>query len=382
MYGLKQAGKIWGSLLLLHLLSWKFEQTSTDPRALILRRGPEVIIIIIVIDHMMFVTNSLQLLSEVKERLEREFDVKFFGSISSFICWDIRRSLSGIECSQQTYARKLISKHGLNHANGTWTPLPVNCDIRQAQQGEVHLQRKEHMEYRQLVGELLYLSVCTRPDISFAVGALARSLHAPTQRHSVLAKRVLRYVSGNSTLGIFYPETSNTGMQAYSDADWAGCLETRHSTSGFIISVNGAPVSWKSTKQSIVALSSAESEFVSLATASRELSWLRRIYAELSQGLHLNNCQPLAPTTIYTDSTAAIALIQRDGTNARTKHISVRYNFVKDLNKNGVISLQFIRSQFQLADILTKPVNANILRSILPFILQPFETKYPRDETT
>lgn len=137
MYGLKKAGKIWGSLLLSHFLSWKFEQTATHPRALIYRRGSEVIIILVVVDDMMFVKNSNNLLDAVKAQLEKDFDVKFFGSISSFIGWDISRSLFGIECWQKTYSKRLIAIQNLNKANGTWKLLPVNSDFRPAQPGEV-----------------------------------------------------------------------------------------------------------------------------------------------------------------------------------------------------------------------------------------------------
>lgn len=150
-------------------------------------------------------------------------------------------------------------------------------------------------------------------------------------------------------------------------------MDTRHSTSGYIILVNGSPVSWKSTKQSVVALSSAEAEYVSLSTTAREVCWIRRLYAELSQAQQLHQCLSINPTTIFSDSTAAIALVQKDNVNARTKHISVRYHFIKNLYNQHVISLSFVRSELQLADILTKPVNYKTVTTIIPRLLCIFD---------
>lgn len=184
-----------------------------------------------------------------------------------------------------------------------------NADIRAAQEFERLLNRHQHGEYRRQVGEFLYLAVYTRPDISFAVGALARGLHAPTIRHKDMVRRVLRYLSGTRKQTMsFKANPTPVRLESYTDADWASCTSTRQSTTGQVIMANGTPVSWRSTRQSIGTLSSTESEYVALSTTGREVAWLCRLYAEIGQGGPLRACKAPRSTPLFTDSTGAIAL--------------------------------------------------------------------------
>lgn len=151
--------------------------------------------------------------------------------------------------------------------------METNADLLPMQPGERALALKDHSRHRLQVGELLYLAVCTRMDIMFAVAALARSVHAPTERHSKMLLRLLRYVSATPDHSIKYSVAPVVpGLLTYSDADWAGCLESRRSTSGSVHFHNRSPVSWKSTRKTIVALSSAEAEYVALSSTVKELT--------------------------------------------------------------------------------------------------------------
>lgn len=159
-------------------------------------------------------------------------------------------------------------------ANGSKIPLAVNADVSATHTDEILLERCEHAQYRSLVEELFYLALCTRPYITYAVAALALQLHTPSEEHLKLVKRVLRYVSGTRNYGFTYirRKMQCIELNAFVNADWAGDTVVRKSTTGFIISLNSVPISWKSKNQTIVCLSSAEAEYVAFSTCAKEVS--------------------------------------------------------------------------------------------------------------
>ena len=370
MYGLKQAGEIWSSVLVTSLLSWKFKQSNIDPRVFLKKEGNQFVIIVTVVDDMMFVSNSPNMLETVKTKLRESFDVKFFGTLSSFIGWEIEQGNGYIRISQSRYTDETLTKHGLERANRAWTPLPSNLPSNI--NGKA-LSQPEHAKYRVTVGELLYLSVCTRPVLSFTVGFLARQVHAPNQFHLGYLKRVLRYLSDSRNLGIRYQcqasQDERTSLHASCDADWAGDKESRKSGSGFVVCLNSASISWKSRRQSIVALSSTEAEYISMYTFSKSLFWMRRLHWELQQVQPFTDDAKMPPTILYSENTAALSLAVNDQISAKSKHIEVRFHHIRQNVKNGVFVLRYIASSHQVADVLTKPVTYDVLKKLRPILL-------------
>ena len=167
----------------------------------------------------------------------------------------------------------------------------------------------------------MYLSVCSRPDIAFAVGSLARHSAKPGKSHWTAVKRVLRYLSGTINQGIIFRRSESASIVGYSDADWAGDRQDRKSTSGYLFQIAGGPISWRSKKQDTVALSTAEAEYVALSFASQETIWLRRLTSEL-------NSPPDGPTTILEDNQSAIAMARNPQFHGRAKHIDIRHHFI------------------------------------------------------
>ncbi|XP_055589903.1 uncharacterized protein LOC129742083 [Uranotaenia lowii] len=206
-------------------------------------------------------------------------------------------------------------------------------------------------DYRSLVGSLLYISVNARPDIAAATAILGRKVNHPTEADWVAAKRVIRYLRGTIDRKLVF-DGSPLVLTGYSDADWAGNHASRKSTSGFVFMMGGAAISWRSRQQSIVALSSMESEYVSLSEAAQETVWLRRLLTDLG----LSQKQP---TTLYEDNQSCIAFVRSERVNKRSKHIETKEAFVKDLCAKGVIRLQYLCTEDMLADSLTKPLGAN-----------------------
>lgn len=195
-YGLKQAVKIWGSLLMETVTSFCFAPTESNSRVLTARTGNDFVHVLIVVDDMLFAINSRRLLDKLKDRLREHFDVKFFEELTTFIGWEIRRTSCGMKISQERYANEILHHHGLEEGNATWKPMAVDADLWPAMASEKTLSHPQHSEYRRIVGEILHLAVLTRPDIAFAVSALARSVHAPTMRHCEMVRRAWRYLSG------------------------------------------------------------------------------------------------------------------------------------------------------------------------------------------
>ena len=194
--------------------------------------------------------------------------------------------------------------------------------------------------------------------MAFAAGKLARFCEKPQQKHWIAVKRVFRYLSGSTDLGLLFDGTSPLELSGYSDLDWAGDLGDRKSTGGFVFSMANGPVSWSSRKQTIVAASSCEAEYISLSTASKEAIWLRRLANDVlrcapTQGIMIKSKDP---TPLKSDNQGAIALAQNESINRRNKHIDIAYHFVRDAVKRGEVVLEYVPTTAMVADVFTKPL--------------------------
>ena len=206
--------------------------------------------------------------------------------------------------------------------------------------------------YRQLIGSLMYLAAVTRPDLAYTVATLSKFLDSSTGEHWNASKRVLRYVAGTTDLKIIYGRERSNELVAYSDADWANCVNTRRSTSGVVLLLNGGPIVWFSRKQGVIATSTTDAEYVAAHDAGKEILWTRQLLKEI-------NCDQNKPTTLYCDNAAAEKLIVNPKFHRRTKHIDVKYHYTRELVENGIINVKHISSNQQLADILTKSQTKN-----------------------
>jgi len=206
-------------------------------------------------------------------------------------------------------------------------------------------------EYASIVGGLMFAACVTRPDIMCAVGQLSQFLNNPSSKHMSAAKRVLRYLKGTSSLGITY-RPPPLHLQGYSDADWAGDMDTRRSTTGYIVMLNNGAIAWKSRRQPTVALSTMESEYMALTDATKELKWVRMLLAELG---HSNNkSADEIPTVVFSDNQSAIALGKNPVSHARAKHIDLRHHFIREAIQDQIIWVQYIPTAEMTADSLTK----------------------------
>ena len=187
------------------------------------------------------------------------------------------------------------------------------------------------------------------------MSCVARFCANPTKEHWTAVKRILRYLKGTSNLGLLYRENSPAEVIGYSDADWAGDVGDRKSTSGYIFLLGGAAISWKSSKQTCVALSTAEAEYVALSAAAQEAMWLQLLTSDL-----LN--KSIRETTILEDNQSAICLAKSQQVHGRTKHIDIKYHFIRDLVEAGRIKLTYCASEDMVADMFTEGLS-NSLRN-------------------
>nr|GEZ47194.1 retrovirus-related Pol polyprotein from transposon TNT 1-94 [Tanacetum cinerariifolium] len=239
------------------------------------------------------------------------------------------------------YALEILHKHGMEKGQSIGTPL----DTKPKLDADLSGNPVDQNDYRSKIGSLMYLT-SSRPDIVQAVCFCARYQSRPTKKHLKEVKRIFRSLRGIVNMGLWYPKGSSFGLTAFSDADHAGCIDSRKSTSGGIQFLGDKLVSWMSKKQNCTAISSAEVEYVALSASCAQVMWMRTQLQDY--GFNYNNIP------LYCDSQSAIAISSNPVQHSRTKHIHTRYHFIKEQVENGIIELYFVRTEYQLADMFTK----------------------------
>ena len=348
IYGLKQSSRCWNAALDSHLRKTGFSQSNSDP-CIYASGGDDPFYIGVYVDDLILAGKDKAKMKRVKEELSSEFDIKDLGKLSYFLRMSIvqNQEEKKIWMGQPTYTEKLISRMGMSNCKPVSTPADPSNHLMKATEDE---EAVDQPLYQSLIGSLMYLATCTRPDIAYSVGVLARFSSKPNQSHWTAAKRVLRYLKGTSNLGIVFRGDNSDVPLAFSDADWAGDIGDRKSTSGYMFCIAGGPVSWRSKKQSTVALSTAEAEYVALSSAAQECVWMRRLNSELGNSRG-------EPTTVMEDNQSCIVMAKNPQHHGRSKHIDIKYHFVRELVENETIKLKYCPTKEKIADILTKGLN-------------------------
>ncbi|PKU86287.1 Retrovirus-related Pol polyprotein from transposon TNT 1-94 [Dendrobium catenatum] len=341
LYGLKQAPRQWFEKLTTFLQDHGFRFTRSDPSLLIFRRNNIQIFLLIYVDDILITGNNPAALAELLSKLHDQFALKQLNQLSLSLGIQIIRQKSGLFLTQQHYAEKLLRDSGLADCKAADTPLAPKSKGHTA----ISPPFSDPTLYRRLAGSLQYLSI-TRPDIAFATNQACQHMHQPTVQNFQDLKRLLRYIKGTLSFGL--PITAgDLTLRTYTDADWASDSSDRKSISGFCTFLGPNLISWTVKKQVTVAKSSTEAEYRSLSAATSDVIWLRRLVEEL-------DLPQQSPTPIHCDNTSAIALARNPVFHARTKHIEIDYQFIRQHLKTGAISITHIPSDAQIADILTK----------------------------
>jgi hypothetical protein len=329
-----------------------FTENSADPCVFIRTDGEVVAIVAVYVDDLIILTSTKEEMEHVKQDMEDNFKMKDMGQLHYCLGISIEINVNEglVWIHQRQYVYSMLKKFGLEYANPVCTPADMNVKL---EKNDGVSQPADQKLFQSLVGSLLYAAMATRPDIAQAVGAVSKFNSNPSEAHMTAAKRILRYLKGTANFGLKYRKCTSTGdaigLFGYSDADWAGDIDDRHSTTGIIYMMTGAAVSWFSKKQSVVALSTLEAEYIALSCASQEAVWIRRLLHDLGQKID-------RPTVIKEDNQGAIAMAQNPAGHSRTKHIDIRHHFVREAIQDGIISLEYCPSKDMFADLLTKPL--------------------------
>ena len=246
--------------------------------------------------------------------------------------------------NQTAYIDRKLAQFRMSDAITAATPIDSNTVYRTNDDFTI-----TEFPYREAVGSLVYLATQTRPDIIYAVSVLSRYASNPSQAHINAVRRVFRYLLGTRQRGIILG--GKGGICAFSDSDWAGDVDTRRSTTGFIISCGG-PIVWHSRLQTTVALSTCEAEYIALSECSRVLLWIRNILIEIRL------VEPDVLIPLYCDNRSAVAQLVHDSISARVRHVDIKYHFVRSLARDNILSVEWIQSANQRADGLTKALNS------------------------
>ena len=341
LYGLKQAPRAWYDELSNFLVSKGFSKGSIDPTLFINKKGDDILLVQVYVDDIIFGSTNLKLSKKFEKLMHSKFEMSMMGELKFFLGIQIHQSPRGIFLNQAKYAQEILKKHGMTSCDSVGTPMatkPLDADPSGTP--------VDQTKYRSMVGALMYLTA-TRPDLMHATCYCARYQARPTEKHLKEVKRIFRYLSHTINMGLWYPKDTGFELTAFSYSDHAGCLDTRKSTSGGIQFLGGDKlVSWSSKKQDCTSMFFAEAEYVSLTACCAQVLWLR---TQLTYyGFNFDRIP------VYYDSQAAIAISYNPVQHSRTKHIDVRYHFVKDQVEKGIVELFFVGTEYQLADLFTK----------------------------
>lgn len=315
-----------------------------EPCVYVKKVGKDLIITALYVDdfYIFYSTDKNDLLT----LLETNFCVKNLGSITNCLGINVSRDRSNhiIKLDQSDYINKLLIKYGMQNCKPVSTPMMINCKLQKNE--------SEHLDdymynYRELLGSLMYLSVCTRPDIAFACSQLSQFSNNFDKTHWQALKRILRYLGGKINYCLYFYRSNDLGITAFCDADWANDITDRKSYTGYVVKLGKNTISWESRKQRCVALSSTEAEYLSISDVCKELCFTRNFLSEIvNVGI---------PITVYNDNQSAHKLLEcKEYCHKRTKHIDLRYHYVKDLIRKNVLIIKYMPSEQMTADVLTK----------------------------
>nr|AAN05371.1 Putative retroelement [Oryza sativa Japonica Group]AAP53179.1 retrotransposon protein, putative, Ty1-copia subclass [Oryza sativa Japonica Group] len=344
LYGLKQAPRAWYERLRDFLLSKDFKIGKVDTTLFTKIIGDDFFVCQIYVDDIIFGSTNEVFCKEFGDMMSREFEMSMIGELSFFLRLQIKQLKDGTFLSQTKYIKDLLKRFGLEDAKPIKTPMVTNGHLDLDEGGKpVDLKL-----YHSMIGSLLYLTA-SRPDIMFSVCMCARFQVAPKECHLVAVKRILRYLKHSSIIGLWYPKGAKFKLVGYSDSDYAGCKVDRKSTSGSCQMLGRSLVSWSSKKQNSVALSTAEAEYVSAGSCCAQLLWMKQIL--LDYGISFTK------TPLLCDNDSAIKIANNPVQHSRTKHIDIRHHFLRDHVVKSDIVISHIRTEDQLADIFTKPLD-------------------------
>ena len=349
LYGLKQAGRRWYKKLVEIMEKLGFKRCDVDQAVFYRRKGSTLIIVLVHVDDCTIAGTSIALILRFKIEIAKFVAITDLGELHWILGIEVKRIRENrsIHLSQKSYIESMLRRYGFEDLKPVSLPMETSVRLTSAQSPsttqEIAIMR--NIPYQEAVGSLMYASLGTRPDITYAVQTVSRFSKNPGQAHWDAVKRIFRYLKGTKEFWLTYGGQQKE-LKRYADAD-GSMAEDRHAISGYTFLLHGGAVSWAAKRQEIVSLSTTESEYVAVTHASKEALWLRSLITQLFD-------VKLDPTPLFSDNQSAIALTKDHQYHPRTKHIDIRFHFIRWIIENGSIRLIYCPTDDMLADTLTK----------------------------
>ncbi|KAJ9545388.1 LOW QUALITY PROTEIN: hypothetical protein OSB04_025095 [Centaurea solstitialis] len=366
LYGLKQAPRAWYDSLSQFLVGSGYSKGKIDNTLFVKREGEHIMLVQIYVDDIIFGSTCPNFCDTFSKLMMTRYEMSMMGELNFFLGLHVKQLSAGIFINQAKYIKDILKKYNLENAKIMKTPMSPSCALDSDPDGIA----VDVTTYRGMIGSLMYLTA-SRPDIMFSTCLCARYQSKPKVSHLKAVKRIFRYLKGTVNLGLWYPKGSGYELTGYTDADHGGCKLDRKSTSGHIQFLGDKLVSWASKKQNCVSLSTAEAEYVAAASCCSQIIWMRTQLRDY--GFKFDKIP------IYCDSKSAIAISCNPVQHTKTKHIDIRYHFIKDHVEKGTIELYFVNTEFQLADLFTKALDEkrfNFLITKLGYMIQPMNHRF------
>lgn len=348
IYGLKQSARAWYIRVEDCLLKLGYKKSDYEPCLFIkIYKDVKVYIALFVDDFFVFY-NCLNEYTLLINKLVEKFRIKDLGQLKQCLGMNINVYKDSITVDQKQYIDIILKRFNMSDCSSCDTPMEINLKLEK----DMNNNSNKNYPYQQLIGSLMYLSVLTRPDITFSVSFLSQYNNCFNESHWKHLKRLLKYLKGTREYGLVYKKT-NCNMHGFVDADWASCSLDRRSYTGFCFLMSNSVVSYESKKQKTVALSSTEAEYMALSESCKEGIYLMNLLNELVQYVS-------KPLHLYSDNQSSIKLASNAlFHNKRTKHIDIRYHYVRECVLEDKVKIEYVSTNDMPADILTKSLCKN-----------------------
>jgi hypothetical protein len=366
--GLKQSGRVWHSHFHSILLAQNFAQCNSAPCLYLRPHAGGIVLVGLFVDDLLLInhsTDSSALEDLINKELSAYLKIKYSPDLDKFLGAEFNITEDGIRMHLSSYIKSIVERFDEEDSSSAPTPALASPDSSANAADEAFLLRVDKLTYQSITGAAMFCQTTCRPDIAHAVNLLSRRMSQPRVCDLRAARRVLRYLRDTAGLGLLFPFDSHptlSGLHAFADSDWANDRVERRSTSGYIALYNGAPISWHSGLQPVIALSTCEAEYVSLCDCCREIAYIRQLLAFLQ-------CAPIRATPIYEDNQGTIDLVHNPVHHRRTKHVDVKYHYIRQAEAAGVVLVHKVPTLDNRADLFTKPLSGSLFATHVSALL-------------
>ena len=352
LYGLKQAPRQWNEKFNSFLVSYGLEPSQQDPCIYVCRQEEKgLILLALYVDDGLLACSKPAVMGKMLKDLDRAFKIRT-SDPDVFVGLEISRCRhsKSISVGQPAYIDRMLARFHMTDCKPVKTPGVAGSRLTK----EDVPADEDDFPYREAVGSLMFAMTCTRPDIAFEVSAVARFVEMPASSHKTAVKRILRYLKGTRDVRIKYAG-NNLELESFCDAGYIADVNDPRSQAGRIHTINSGAVSWSSSLMKLLAHSTTEAEYMAMDEACKDVAWLRQLLQDMT-------CRQDGPTPLWSDNTGAIALVHNGEYHPRTRHISVRYHYVRQEEKLGHVVVNFMPTEEMPADMLTKSLVEPALR--------------------